>query len=87
MPGTAYENYESVDIVSRVMDITGGAGVKVAARPTPRAVQDPHRAPPPLGALLTWCAVCVAQAVIDGIGKSTVDISIDSLDRRGTYLI
>jgi NADPH2:quinone reductase len=53
LPGTPYEDYESVDIVSKVMDITGGAGVK---------------------------------AVIDGIGKSTVDISIECLSRRGIFV-
>merc|ERR1719149_43903 len=26
LPGTSYEDYSSVDIVSKVMDITGGAG-------------------------------------------------------------
>lgn len=53
VPGTAYEDYESVDIVSRVMDVTDGKGVK---------------------------------CVIDGIGKSTVDISIDSLGHRGIFV-
>jgi len=52
-PGTAYEDYSSVDIVAKVMEITGGEGVK---------------------------------AVIDGIGKNTVDISIDSLARRGIFV-
>merc|ERR1712094_86423 len=28
LPGTSYEDYTSVDIVSKVMEITGGAGVK-----------------------------------------------------------
>lgn len=51
--GTSYEDYESVDIVSKVKDITGGQGVK---------------------------------CVIDGIGKATVDISIDSLARRGIFV-
>ena len=51
--GTSYEDYESVDIVSKVKDITGGKGVK---------------------------------CVIDGIGKATVDISIDSLARRGIFV-
>merc|ERR1712127_374707 len=51
--GTAYEDYESEDIVKRVMDITDGQGVK---------------------------------SVIDGIGKSTVDISINSLARRGIFI-
>merc|ERR1712087_490379 len=51
--GASYEDYESVDIVSKVMEITGGSGVK---------------------------------AVIDGIGKSTVDISINSLARRGIFV-
>jgi len=52
-PGTAYEDYTSVDIVAKVMEATGGEGVK---------------------------------AVIDGIGKNTVDISIDSLARRGIFV-
>merc|ERR1712161_70891 len=51
--GTAYEDYESVDIVGKVKEVTGGEGVK---------------------------------CVIDGIGKSTVDISIDSLARRGIFV-
>ena len=53
VPGASYEDYESVDIVSRVKEVTGGEGVK---------------------------------CVIDGIGKSTVDISIDSLARRGIFV-
>jgi NADPH2:quinone reductase len=53
MPGTPYEDYKSVDIVAKVMEITGGQGVK---------------------------------CVIDGIGASTMDISIDSLDRRGIFV-
>lgn len=53
VPGTSYEDYESVDIVSRVKEVTGGEGVK---------------------------------CVIDGIGKSTMDISIDSLARRGIFI-
>lgn len=52
-PGTAYEDYESVDIVAKVKEITGGEGVK---------------------------------CVIDGIGKATMDISIDSLARRGIFV-
>jgi len=52
-PGTAYEDYSSVDIVAKVMEVTGGEGCK---------------------------------AVIDGIGKNTVDISIDSLARRGIFV-
>ena len=52
-PGTSYEDYTSVDVVKRVMDITGGQGVK---------------------------------CVIDGIGKATVDISIDSLAARGIFV-
>jgi NADPH2:quinone reductase len=51
--GTSYEDYESVDIVKRVMEVTDGKGVK---------------------------------CVIDGIGKSTVDISIDSLAHRGIFV-
>jgi len=53
VPGASYEDYESVDIVARVMEVTGGVGVK---------------------------------CVIDGIGKSTVDISIGSLARRGIFI-
>ena len=53
VPGASYEDYESVDIVERVKEVTGGEGVK---------------------------------CVIDGIGKSTVDISIDSLARRGIFV-
>eukprot|EP00557_Chaetoceros_sp_GSL56_P001226 CAMPEP_0176490740 /NCGR_PEP_ID=MMETSP0200_2-20121128/8038_1 /TAXON_ID=947934 /ORGANISM="Chaetoceros sp., Strain GSL56" /LENGTH=335 /DNA_ID=CAMNT_0017888079 /DNA_START=224 /DNA_END=1231 /DNA_ORIENTATION=+ len=53
VPGTAYEDYESMDIVARVMEVTGGKGCK---------------------------------AVIDGIGKSTVDISINSLAHRGIFI-
>jgi NADPH2:quinone reductase len=53
MPGTSYEDYESVDVVAKVKEITGGAGVK---------------------------------CVIDGIGKSTMDISIDSLAPRGIFV-
>lgn len=52
-PGTSYEDYSSVNVVERVMGITGGEGVK---------------------------------CVIDGIGKATVDISIDSLARRGIFV-
>lgn len=53
VPGTAYEDYESMDIVQRVMEVTNGEGCK---------------------------------AVIDGIGKSTVDISINSLAHRGIFV-
>merc|ERR1712176_71268 len=53
VPGASYEDYESVDIVERVKEVTGGEGVK---------------------------------CVIDGIGKTTVDISIDSLARRGIFV-
>jgi NADPH:quinone reductase len=53
VPGTSYEDYASVDIVKKVLEITGGQGVK---------------------------------CVIDGIGKATVDISIDSLARRGIFI-
>jgi NADPH:quinone reductase len=52
-PGTSYEDYTSVDVVAKVMEITGGQGVK---------------------------------CVIDGIGKATMDISIDSLARRGIFV-
>merc|ERR1712176_1668860 len=51
--GASYEDYESVDIVERVMEVTGGVG---------------------------------AKCVIDGIGKSTVDISINSLAQRGIFI-
>eukprot|EP00956_Cyclotella_meneghiniana_P008719 scaffold11898_cov69-Cyclotella_meneghiniana.AAC.9 len=51
--GASYEDYESVDIVSRVMEVTDGKGCK---------------------------------AIIDGIGKSTVDISINSLAHRGIFI-
>ena len=47
--GKSYEDYESVDVVKRVMEVTGGEGCK---------------------------------AVIDGIGLSTVDISIGELCPR-----
>ena len=53
VPGTAYEDYDSVDVVAKVKEITNGEGVK---------------------------------CVIDGIGKSTVDISIESLARRGIFI-
>lgn len=53
VPGTSYEDYESVDVVAKVMEITDGKGVK---------------------------------AVVDGIGKSTVDISINSLAHRGIFV-
>jgi NADPH2:quinone reductase len=53
VPGTSYEDYGSVDVVAKVMEVTGGEGVK---------------------------------CVIDGIGKSTVDVSIDSLARRGIFV-
>jgi len=53
VPGTAYEDYESVDIVAKVMEVTGGKG---------------------------------AKCVIDGIGKSTMDISINSLAHRGIFI-
>jgi len=53
VPGTPFEDYESVDIVGKVKEITNGEGVK---------------------------------AVIDGIGKSTTDISIECLARRGIFV-
>ena len=52
-PGTSYEDYQSVDIVSKVMEITKNKGVK---------------------------------CVIDGIGKNTMDISINSLAHRGIFV-
>jgi NADPH2:quinone reductase len=53
VPGASFEDYESVDVVAKVKEITGGEGMK---------------------------------CVIDGIGKTTVDISIDSLARRGIFV-
>ena len=53
IPGTPYEDYASVDITAKVLEITGGEGVK---------------------------------AVIDGIGLSTVDISLNCLARRGIFV-
>merc|ERR1712086_276085 len=53
IPGASYEDYDSVDIVAKVQEVTNGEGVK---------------------------------CVIDGIGKSTMDISIDSLARRGIFV-
>lgn len=53
VPGTSYEDYESQDVVARVMEATDGAGVK---------------------------------CVIDGIGKATLDISLNSLARRGIFI-
>lgn len=53
VPGTAYEDYESQDIVAKVMEVTDGKGCK---------------------------------AIIDGIGKSTMDISINSLAHRGIFV-
>jgi NADPH2:quinone reductase len=53
VPGASFEDYESFDIVQRVMEVTEGEG---------------------------------AKCVIDGIGKSTVDISIGSLARRGIFV-
>lgn len=53
VPGTSYEDYESVDVVGKVKEITHGQGVK---------------------------------CVIDGIGKATVDISLDCLARRGIFV-
>jgi len=51
--GTSYENYESVDVVAKIMEVTDGKGVK---------------------------------CVIDGIGKNTVDIAINSLAHRGIFV-
>lgn len=53
VPGQSFEDYDSVDVVERVKEITGGEGSK---------------------------------CVIDGIGKSTMDISIDSLAQRGIFV-
>ena len=52
-PGTAYEDYESVDGLAEVMKITDGVGCK---------------------------------AVIDGIGKATLDMSLGSLAQRGIFV-
>ena len=53
VPGKMYANYESVDIVSKVMDITQGQGCK---------------------------------CIIDGVGKSTADISLQVLAQRGIFI-
>lgn len=53
VPGQSFEDYDSFDIVERVMEVTEGVG---------------------------------AKCVIDGIGKSTVDISINSLAQRGIFV-
>jgi NADPH2:quinone reductase len=53
VPGHSFEDYESVDVVKRVLEITDGKGCK---------------------------------AVIDGIGKTTMDISINSLAHRGIFI-
>lgn len=51
--GASYADYGSVDIAARVMETTGGRGVK---------------------------------AVIDGVGKSTYEISLSCLSRRGIFV-
>jgi NADPH2:quinone reductase len=51
--GKTYSDFSSVDIVQRVMEITGGNGVKL---------------------------------IIDGVGKSTSEISIQCLARRGIWI-
>jgi NADPH2:quinone reductase len=51
--GKTYSDFTSVDIVARVMEITGGQGAKL---------------------------------IIDGVGKSTSDISVQSLARRGIWV-
>merc|ERR1712194_10739 len=53
VPGQSFENYDSVDVVAKVMEVTEGKGCK---------------------------------AVIDGIGLSTMDISINSLAHRGIFI-
>mmetsp|Transcript_18688 Transcript_18688/g.25756 ORF Transcript_18688/g.25756 Transcript_18688/m.25756 type:complete len:247 (-) Transcript_18688:202-942(-) len=53
VPGASYADYESVDIVARVMEITNKQGVK---------------------------------CILDGVGKSTVDISLSCLARRGIFV-
>jgi len=52
VPGKSYEDYNSVDVVAKVMEITGG-----------------------------HCAKCVID-----IGKAMMDISIESLARRGIFV-
>jgi NADPH2:quinone reductase len=52
-PGKTYADYESVDIVAKVMEITNGQGCK---------------------------------CIIDGVGKSTAEISISSLAQRGIWI-
>ena len=52
-PGKTYANYDSVDIVSKVMEITGGQGCK---------------------------------CIIDGVGKSTTEISLKCLAQRGIFI-
>ena len=51
--GKTYADYESVDIVAKVMEITNGQGCK---------------------------------CIIDGVGKSTAEISISSLAQRGIWI-
>lgn len=51
--GKTYSDFSSVDVVQRVMEITGGNGVKL---------------------------------IIDGVGKSTSEISIQCLARRGIWI-
>lgn len=51
--GKGYADYQSVDIVQRVMDITNGEGVKL---------------------------------VIDGVGRSTADISLKCVTKRGIFV-
>jgi NADPH2:quinone reductase len=51
--GKTYADYNSVDIVKRVMELTKGQGVK---------------------------------CILDGVGKSTADISIQCLARRGLWI-
>lgn len=51
--GMGYSNYDSVDILKRIMEITNGKGV---------------------------------NCVIDGVGKSTSEISLNCLARRGVFI-
>lgn len=52
-PGATYANYESVDVIGKVMGITGGEGCK---------------------------------CVVDGVGLSTYEISLECLATRGIFI-
>lgn len=79
--GASYEDYESVDVVKRVMEITDGVGCKVRYIYIARVTILKH-----IYTNSSLHSSCPRQAVIDGIGLSTVDISIDSLARRGIFV-